>query len=80
MNLGAEASDSVRIKENGSYLSIFPVTVAHQGQYVCLVNQTNMNILRAYTITVTGGKHALLCIFFIVHTFVKFEKPKVVQS
>ncbi|CAF93615.1 unnamed protein product, partial [Tetraodon nigroviridis] len=55
MNLGAEASDSVRIKENGSYLSIFPVTVAHQGQYVCLVNQTNMNILRAYTITVTAS-------------------------
>lgn len=57
------------------YLSISPVTAAHQGQYVCLVNETNMDILRTYDLAVTGGKHAVMCILYIVHTFAKFEKP-----
>lgn len=65
MNISNEVSGSVRIKKDGLYLSISPITATHQGQYVCLVNNTNMDILRTYNITVTGGKHAVVCIFFI---------------
>lgn len=75
MNISNEVSGSVRIKKDGLYLSISPITATHQGQYVCLVNNTNMDILRTYNITVTGGKHAVVCIFFIVYTFENFEKP-----
>lgn len=53
------------MKEDGLYLSLSHITAAHQGRYVCLVNETNMDILSRYDITVTGGKHALMCILVI---------------
>lgn len=65
INISAELSNSVRIKQDGLYLSISPITAAHQGQYMCLVKEANMDMLRTYDIEVTGKKHAVM--FFIVH-------------
>lgn len=58
MNISAAVSDSVQIKKDGLYLSISPITSAHQGRYVCLVKHADMDILRTYDITVIGEKHA----------------------
>lgn len=71
VNLSAAVSGSVRIKKDGLYLSISPITAAHQGQYACLVKDTNMDIVRTYEITVIGEKHAVSCVFFIVHVLCK---------
>lgn len=71
VNLSATVSDSVRIKNDGMYLSISPIIAADQGQYTCLVKDTNMDIVRTYDIAVIGEKHAVLCIFFIVHVLCK---------
>lgn len=71
VNLSAAVSDSVRIKKDGLYLSISPITAAHQGQYACLVKDTNMDIVRTYDVAVIGEKHAVLCVFFIVHVLCK---------
>lgn len=67
VNLSAAVSGSVRIKKNGLYLSISPITAAHQGQYACLMKGTNMDMERTYDITVIGEKHAVMSVFFIVH-------------
>lgn len=63
VNLSAAVSDSVHIKRDGLYLSISPITAAHQGHYACLVKDINMDIVRTYDIAVIGEKHAVSCIF-----------------
>ncbi|XP_056892238.1 plasma protease C1 inhibitor [Takifugu flavidus] len=55
VNLSAAVSDSVRIKRDGLYLSISPITAAHQGQYACLVKYINMDIVRTYDIAVIAS-------------------------
>lgn len=71
VNLSASVSDSVRLKKDGLYLSISPITAAHQGQYACLLKDTNMDIVRTYDIAVIGEEHAVLCVFFIVRVLCK---------
>lgn len=78
-DISTEASGSVRIKKDGWDLSISPISTAHQGQYMCLVNETSMDIRSTYDITVTGGKHAVMCIFFIVHILAKFERAALAE-
>lgn len=73
VNLSAAVSDSVRIKKDGLYLSISPITAAHQGRYACLVKDTNMDIVRTYNITVIGEKHAVLCVFSLFMCFAKCD-------
>lgn len=58
VHLGSEASGSVRMKKDGLFLFISPISGAHQGRYVCLVNETSGVVRQAYDLTVTGGKHA----------------------
>lgn len=47
------------IKKNGLYLSLSSVTPADEGEYVCLVQEDNMEILRTYNIIVDGEDHLL---------------------
>lgn len=47
---------SAAVKKGGLYLSISPVTAAHNGKYVCSVKDNNMELIRTYTITVAGKK------------------------
>lgn len=65
IDISSEVSGSVRIKKNGLFLFISPITGAHQGQYVCSVNESSVDILQTYDITVTGEKHAVKCVSFI---------------
>lgn len=62
-NISAEWPGSTRVKKDGLYLSISPVTAANQGEYVCWVRETSMEILRTYTVTVDGEEHAV----FLLH-------------
>lgn len=55
-DIGAQSLSSAAVKKDGLYLSISPVTTAHEGTYVCSVKQNNMELIRTYNITVVGEK------------------------
>lgn len=58
------------IKKNGLYLSISSVTPANEGEYVCLVQEDDMEIVRAYNIKVDGKEH----LFPLIHsTYTHFQ-------
>ncbi|XP_029999413.1 plasma protease C1 inhibitor [Sphaeramia orbicularis] len=48
----SQSSGSLRLKKNGLYLAISPVTFIHEGEYVCLVKDNNMEMGTTYNITV----------------------------
>ncbi|XP_040892483.1 plasma protease C1 inhibitor [Toxotes jaculatrix] len=48
-------SGSVRVKKDGSYLSISPVTAANEGGYACLVKSNKIELIRIYNITVDAS-------------------------
>nr|XP_046270185.1 plasma protease C1 inhibitor [Scatophagus argus] len=54
-DISTELPGSTTIKKDGLYLSIFPVTAAHEGQYMCLLTETNIVMIRAYNITVDAS-------------------------
>lgn len=51
----AQSPGSAEVKKTGLYLSISPVTAAHEGTYVCLVEENNMRMTRTYNITVDAS-------------------------
>ncbi|XP_045902900.1 plasma protease C1 inhibitor [Micropterus dolomieu] len=51
-DVSAQSPGSAKVKKNGRYLSISPVTAANEGEYVCLFMQENMELIRTYNITV----------------------------
>lgn len=68
-DIDAQSSGSVRVKKDGLHLYISPVTAASEGEYVCLVKEDNMEMIRMYNITVAGELHAsLLHALFILFT------------
>ncbi|XP_044046955.1 plasma protease C1 inhibitor isoform X2 [Siniperca chuatsi] len=50
--LSAQSTGSARVKKDGLYLSISPVTAANEGEYLCLLKENNMEVIRTYNITV----------------------------
>lgn len=67
-DITAQSPDSTKVKKDGLYLTISPVTAAHEGEYMCLVKDTDMEMIRTYQITVDGEEHRfssfiLSCIF-----------------
>ncbi|XP_022062525.1 plasma protease C1 inhibitor [Acanthochromis polyacanthus] len=50
-----QSSGSVTVKKNGLSLSISPVTAANEGDYECLVKDSNMELLRTYKIAVDAA-------------------------
>lgn len=52
--INAQSSDSTTLKKDGLYLVISPVTAADAGEYVCLAKETDVEIIRRYSITVIG--------------------------
>lgn len=76
-NVSAEWPGSTRVKKDGLYLSISPVTAANQGEYVCLVRENSMEIIRTYTVTVDGEEHAVSLLhkntFFVIMLLKHFE-------
>ncbi|CAK6977173.1 plasma protease C1 inhibitor [Scomber scombrus] len=54
-DISAQSLSSVAVKMDGWYLSISPVTAAHEGTYVCSVKDDNMELTRTYSITVVAS-------------------------
>ncbi|XP_040000915.1 plasma protease C1 inhibitor [Xiphias gladius] len=54
-DIDAQSSGSVRVKKDGLHLYISPVTAASEGEYVCLVKEDNMEMIRMYNITVAAS-------------------------
>ncbi|KAM7419255.1 hypothetical protein PAMA_016390 [Pampus argenteus] len=51
-DISAQSPGSAHVKKDGLYLSISPVTAANEGSYVCVVKEDNVELKRAYSITV----------------------------
>ncbi|XP_037621452.1 plasma protease C1 inhibitor [Sebastes umbrosus] len=51
-DVSAQTPGSPRVKQDGMFLSISPVTVANQGEYSCLIKEDNMEIKRSFAVTV----------------------------
>lgn len=51
-DISEEPSDSVSVKKDGLYLSIFPVSHANNGEYTCVVKEGNSETIRTYNIVV----------------------------
>ncbi|XP_053187052.1 plasma protease C1 inhibitor [Scomber japonicus] len=54
-DIGAQSLSSAAVKKDGLYLSISPVTTAHEGTYVCSVKKNDMELIRIYNITVVAS-------------------------
>ncbi|XP_070842671.1 plasma protease C1 inhibitor [Chaetodon trifascialis] len=54
-NITAQSPGTTKIKKDGLYLTISPVTAANEGEYVCLVRDANMEMIRSYDITVDAS-------------------------
>ncbi|KAM9857110.1 plasma protease C1 inhibitor [Aulostomus maculatus] len=46
---------AAQVKKGGLYLSMSPVTAAHEGEYVCLVKENDVELIRTYNITVDAS-------------------------
>ncbi|KAM9363704.1 plasma protease C1 inhibitor [Symphorus nematophorus] len=46
---------STTFKKDGLYLSLAHVTAHHEGEYMCLLKEANMEIIRVYNITVAAS-------------------------
>ncbi|XP_056228466.1 plasma protease C1 inhibitor [Seriola aureovittata] len=53
-DVSEEPPDSVRVKKDGLYLSISPVIPANEGEYACLVKESNTEIIKTYNISVVA--------------------------
>nr|AFO64913.1 C1 inhibitor [Oplegnathus fasciatus]AHA51697.1 C1 inhibitor precursor [Oplegnathus fasciatus] len=51
-DISAQSPGSARVKKDGLYLSISPVTAANEGEYMCLIKENDMEMIRMYNITV----------------------------
>lgn len=56
-NISAGVSGFARVKDGGLHLSIPLVTVAHEGEYTCLVKGDTTEILRIYRVRVDGKQN-----------------------
>ncbi|XP_051239618.1 plasma protease C1 inhibitor [Dicentrarchus labrax] len=54
-DISALPPGSTRVIKDGLYLSLSPVTAAHEGEYACMVKETDMDIIRKYSITVDAS-------------------------
>lgn len=59
-NISAQSTGSTRFKKDGLYLTISPVTAANEGEYLCLAKDSEMEIIRAYHVTVDGEEDYFL--------------------
>ncbi|XP_037328780.2 plasma protease C1 inhibitor [Pungitius pungitius] len=48
----AQSRDSPRVRQGGLYLSLSHVTAANEGDYLCLIKENGMEMIRTYHITV----------------------------
>ncbi|KAF3687670.1 Plasma protease C1 inhibitor [Channa argus] len=48
-------ASGLEVKKDGLILSISTVTAAHEGQYVCLLKENNMELINTYDITVVAS-------------------------
>lgn len=69
-NISTQWPGSATIKKDGSSLSISPVTAANEGEYMCLVKENDVELIRAYNITVDGEKRRYTLLFY--HTYKHF--------
>uniref|UniRef100_A0A4W6BR61 Serpin peptidase inhibitor, clade G (C1 inhibitor), member 1 n=1 Tax=Lates calcarifer TaxID=8187 RepID=A0A4W6BR61_LATCA len=77
---------SVTVKKDGLYLSISPVTAANEGNYVCVMKDDQVEMIRMYNITVDGEIHTslhhfdlgltlkLVCVFQVVANALWFRE------
>ncbi|KAG7241262.1 hypothetical protein INR49_025780 [Caranx melampygus] len=54
-DISEEPSGSVSVKRDGLYLSIFPVSPANNGEYICVVKESNTETIRTYSIVVVDS-------------------------
>ncbi|XP_070684079.1 plasma protease C1 inhibitor [Pempheris klunzingeri] len=54
-NISTQSPGSATVKKNGMSLAISPITAAHEGEYVCLVKESNVELMRAYNVTVDAS-------------------------
>ncbi|XP_060944914.1 plasma protease C1 inhibitor isoform X2 [Limanda limanda] len=54
-DVSPQSTGPVRVKKEGLYLSISPVTSANEGEYVCLVKQDNVEMISSYNIKVAAS-------------------------
>ncbi|KAM8878476.1 plasma protease C1 inhibitor isoform 1-T2 [Spinachia spinachia] len=59
----AQSRDSPQVREGGLYLSFSPVTAANEGEYMCLVKENDMEMIRTYRITVDVFFHYTIRVF-----------------
>ncbi|XP_031727364.1 plasma protease C1 inhibitor [Anarrhichthys ocellatus] len=52
VHVSAQSPGSPRVKQDGLYLSISPVTAANEGEYLCLIKKNDMEMIRTYHVTV----------------------------
>nr|XP_019966774.1 PREDICTED: plasma protease C1 inhibitor [Paralichthys olivaceus] len=62
-DVSPEATGPVRVKKNGLYLSISPVTSANEGEYVCLVKENNVEMINFFKIAVAASFDYTLKVF-----------------
>ncbi|XP_032387597.1 plasma protease C1 inhibitor [Etheostoma spectabile] len=83
VSLSDQSPGSSRVKQNGRYLSISPVTAANEGEYTCLMKDNNVELIRtfdirvdasiSYTIKVIEGNTAHLPCYFPPSSQVKAD-------
>ncbi|XP_031158599.2 plasma protease C1 inhibitor [Sander lucioperca] len=83
VSLSDQSPGSPRVKQDGRYLSISPVTAANEGEYTCLIKDNNVEMIRtynvrvdasiSYTIKVTEGSIAHLPCYFPPSSQVKAD-------
>ncbi|XP_034754143.1 plasma protease C1 inhibitor [Etheostoma cragini] len=83
VSLSDQSPGSSRVKQNGWYLSISPVTAANEGEYTCVMKENNVEMIRTfnirvdasvrYTIKVIEGNTAPLPCYFPPSSHVKAD-------
>ncbi|XP_034393449.1 plasma protease C1 inhibitor [Cyclopterus lumpus] len=61
--VSAQSPGSPRVKQDGLYLSISPVTAANEGEYLCLIKDNNMEMIRKYRINVDASFSYVIKVF-----------------
>lgn len=66
-DISAQSPGSARVKKDGLYLSISPVTAANEGEYVCLIKEDKTEMIRTYNIIVDGEERRYALLFYLTY-------------
>ncbi|XP_054460206.1 plasma protease C1 inhibitor [Anoplopoma fimbria] len=63
VSVSAQSPGSPTVKRDGLYISISPVTAASEGEYMCLMKEDNLEMIRTYNIEVAASLSYTIKVF-----------------